>query len=75
MANGSMRRRGRDAWELRVYVGTDPAPSRQRWLTKTVPGSARYAHGQLYELAQEGAEPKLRAGTLSGLLSAAFYGD
>jgi len=72
MANGSMRRRGRDAWELRVYVGTDPDTRRQRWLTKTVHGSARYAHGQLHELAQEAGRAKLRAGTLSDLLERWF---
>jgi hypothetical protein len=63
-----MRRRGRESWELRVYAGIDPDTSRQQWLTKTVHGSARYARGQLAELAAEAGRAKLRAGTLSDLL-------
>ena len=34
-----MRRRGKDSWELRVYLGTDTGTGRQRWLTKTVHGT------------------------------------
>lgn len=32
---GFMRRRG-DAWELRVYVGTDPVTGKQRYASRTV---------------------------------------
>jgi Phage integrase, N-terminal SAM-like domain len=51
-----------------VYAGADPETRRQRWLTKTVHGSARYARGQLQEFVAEAAEPGSRAGTLSDLL-------
>ena len=51
MGRGSMRRRGKDSWELRVYLGTDPETGRQRWLTKTVHGTKRFARTQLRELA------------------------
>jgi integrase len=67
-----MRRRGRESWELRVYAGIDPDTRRQQWLTKTVHGSARYARGQLAELAAEAGRAKLRAGTLSDLLERWF---
>ncbi len=48
-----MRQRGRDSWELRVYQGLDPGSGRQRWLTKTVHDSRRYAERQLVELPSE----------------------
>jgi hypothetical protein len=63
-----MRRRGTDSWELRVYAGTDPETRRQRWLTKTVHGSARYARSQLQEFVAEAGRARLRASTLSDLL-------
>lgn len=72
MGRGSMRRRGRDAWELRVYLGTDPATGRQRWATRTVHGSQRFAQGQLSELAEEAGYARLRAGKLSDLFDAWF---
>ena len=36
MAHGSMRQRGKDMWQLRVYVAIDPTIRKQRWLAKTV---------------------------------------
>jgi hypothetical protein len=42
-----MRRRGKDAGELRVYQGIDPDTRRQRWLMKTVHGTQRFAHRAL----------------------------
>jgi hypothetical protein len=30
MTHGSIRRRGKDAWELHVYVETDPETRRRR---------------------------------------------
>ena len=63
-----MRRRGKDTWELRVYQGIDPDTRRQRWLTKTVHGSDRFARRQLEELAAEAGRARIRAGTVSDLL-------
>jgi integrase len=68
MAQGSMRQRGKDTWQLRVYVGIDPATGRQRWLAKTVHGSRRHASKQLEELLEEAGRGRLRAGTVSDLL-------
>jgi hypothetical protein len=40
---GSLRQRGPDTWELRVYLGVDHDSGRERWATKTVHGSRRHA--------------------------------
>jgi hypothetical protein len=48
-----MRQRGTDAWELRVYQGIDSETRRQRWLTKTVHGTAQFAQRQLEDLVTE----------------------
>lgn len=48
-----MRHRGRDSWQLRVYLGTDLETRQQRWLTKTVHGSRRFAQKQLKGLVEE----------------------
>ena len=63
-----MRRRGRDAWELRVYRGIDADTQRQRWLTKTVHGTERFARAQLEDLVAEAGRARIRAGTLADLL-------
>lgn len=63
-----MRRRGRDSWQLRVYVGTDPDTRRRRWLTKTVHGSQRFAGRQLEDLVEEATHAQIHAGTLADLL-------
>jgi len=40
---GFIRRRG-DAWELRVYLGTDPVTNKQRYASRTVrTGSAKHS--------------------------------
>ncbi len=46
---GFMRRRG-DAWELRVYLGTDPVTGKQRYATRTVRGGKREAQRVLNEM-------------------------
>ena len=56
------------AWELRVYHGIDPHTRRQRWLTKTVHGSERYACRQLDDLVAGAGRARIRVGTLSDLL-------
>jgi integrase len=48
---GSLRQRGRNSWELRVYAGTDPETGRRRWLTRTVRGSRTQAQRELVSLA------------------------
>src|SRR6266511_2882183 len=68
MAHGSMRQRGKDTWQLRVYVGIDPGTRKQRWLAKTILGSRRYASKQLQDLLEEAGPGRLRAGTVSDLL-------
>lgn len=67
-----MRQRGRDSWQLRVYLGTDPETGRQRWASRTVHGSQRFAQAQLRELTQEAGYAHLRAGTLADLLDRWF---
>src|SRR5919106_3440266 len=68
MGQGSIRRRGEDAWELRVYQGIDPDTRRRRWLSKTVHGTERFARRRLEDLVAEAGRARIRAGTLSELL-------
>ncbi|MDP9235389.1 MAG: N-terminal phage integrase SAM-like domain-containing protein [Actinomycetota bacterium] len=68
MAQGSVRQRGKDSWELRVYWGIDRATGRQRWITRTVHGTKRFARGQLEDLIVEAGRARVRAGTLADLL-------
>jgi hypothetical protein len=42
---GSLRQRGPDSWQLRVYVGVDAESGKERWAAKTVQGSRRHATG------------------------------
>ena len=63
-----MRLRGRDSWQLRVYLGTESATGRPRWLSKTVHGTRRFARQQLVELVAEAERARIRAGTLADLL-------
>ena len=50
--SGTVRQRGVNSWELRVYAGTDPLTGRRRWVSKTVRGSGTYAQRELRALAQ-----------------------
>jgi hypothetical protein len=72
MGYGSMRQRGRDSWELRVYQGTEPDTGRQRWATRTVHGTRRFAQAQLQELVEEAGYARMRAGRLGDLLDRWF---
>jgi integrase len=65
---GSLRQRGVDSWELRVYLGVDPERGRERWATKTVHGTRRYATACLAEFVEEAGYARLRAGTVADLL-------
>ena len=46
---GFIRRRG-DAWELRVYLGTDPVTNKQRYASRTVRTGKREAQRVLNEM-------------------------
>jgi hypothetical protein len=48
---GSLRQRGANSWELRVYQGADPATGRRRYATRTVRGSRTRAQRELADLA------------------------
>jgi Phage integrase, N-terminal SAM-like domain len=50
-AKGSIRQRGTNSYELRVYGGTDPVSGRRRWLTRTVRGDRSDALRELKALA------------------------
>ncbi len=49
---GLIRRRG-DAWELRVYLGTDPVTNKQRYASRTVRTGKREAQRVLNEMISE----------------------
>jgi integrase len=48
---GSIRPRGRNSWQIRVYAGTDPETGQRRQLTRTVQGSRTQAQRELRALA------------------------
>jgi integrase len=50
---GSLRRRGRDSWELRVHAGRDDATGRKLYVTRTVRGGKREADRALARLVTE----------------------
>ena len=52
---GSMRQRGRDTWEPRVYLRLDPDPRRRRHTTRTVHGTRRAAAAAMSELVEAAA--------------------
>jgi integrase len=47
---GSLRPRGANSWELRVYQGTDPTTGQQRYATRTIRGSRTEAQRELADL-------------------------
>ena len=65
---GSLRQRGPDSWQLRVYLGVDADTRKERWATKTVHGSRRHATARLAEFVEEAGYARLRAGTVADLL-------
>jgi integrase len=69
---GSIRQRGRTSWELRVYLGVDPVTRRERWSTKTVRGTRRYATAQLREFRGVASNGRIRAGTVAELVERWF---
>ena len=61
--------RGTNSWELRIYQGVDPENGKERWATKTVRGSRRFATAQLREFRQVAICGRIRAGTVAELLT------
>jgi hypothetical protein len=68
-AAGSIRQRGPNSWELRIYQGVDPATGKERWSTRTVRGSHRYASAQLAEFQPVAKYGRIRAGAVANLLA------
>ena len=59
-----MRQRSSGSWELRVYVGTDPATKRRRYRTKTVRGNRATAERELAAMVEAaGLAPAVGART------------
>jgi integrase len=66
---GSIRQRGRNSWQIRVYAGTDPDTGQRRQLTRTVQGSRTQAQRELRALAAfANAGPSVGARTTLGEL-------
>jgi len=59
--NGSLRQRGANSWELRVYDGTHPDTGKMRYATRTVRGSRREALAELVVFAALVAKPRRQA--------------
>jgi integrase len=67
---GSMRLRGKDSWNLRVFVGWDPVNKRRSYLERTVRGTRREASTALASLVLEAerlAPSAPRRGTVAAL--------
>jgi integrase len=69
---GSLRQRGPDSWQLRVYLGTDAETGRERWASTTAHGSRRHATARLAEFVEAAGYAQLRAGTVEDLLERWF---
>jgi len=66
---GSIRQRGKESWELRVFVGRDPATDKKQYLTKTFRGTRRDAERELARLVVQADDGQVavRGGTLAEL--------
>ncbi len=69
---GSIRKRGPNSWQLRIFLGTGPENGRQRWTTRTVCGSERAARRELGRFVDEASYALIHAGSLSELLDRWF---
>ena len=69
---GSIRKRGPNSWQLRVYAGVEATSGRKRWITRTVRGSEREARQQLKRFLDEASDRRVRTGSLSDLLDRWF---
>ena len=69
---GSIRRRGPNSWQLRVYAGIDSSSGRKRWVTRTVRGSEREARRQLKGFLDDASNAQVHAGSVGDLLDRWF---
>lgn len=70
---GFMRQRG-DAWELRVYLGSDPVTGKQRYATRTVRGGKRVAQRALAEMVTDAERGlSVRTSATAGELIEAWF--
>jgi hypothetical protein len=69
---GSIRQRGPNSWQLRVYAGIDASSGRQRWATRTVRGSEAEAKRELEVFLAEADHSRLHAGSVADLLDRWF---
>ncbi len=73
---GSIRQRGKESWELRVFVGRDPVTDKRQYVTKTYRGTRREAERELARLvvqAEDGQVSVKGAGTTVGELCEQWY--
>jgi len=69
---GSIRQRGESTWEVRVYIGVDPATAKERWATRTVRDSKRAAQRALVELVGETVVSRRASSSVAALLEQWF---
>lgn len=69
---GSIRSRGPNSWQLRVYAGIDAASGRKRWVTRTVRGSEREARRALKRFLDDADNARVYAGSVTDLLDRWF---
>ncbi|HEX8770762.1 MAG TPA: hypothetical protein VF711_08340 [Acidimicrobiales bacterium] len=69
---GSIRQRGHDTWQLRVYVGVDVHSRRERWANRTVHGSGRHARADPERLQAEVGYARIHAGSVGQVLERWF---
>jgi len=69
VVRGSLEKRGKSSWRVRVYVGTDPVTGTKRTVSRTVAGSKRDAEDVLNRLLLEAGDGRhLAAGLTVGEL-------
>src|SRR5687767_6695995 len=66
---GSIRKRGKQSWELRVYAGRDPETGRKHYPSRTVWGDRADAEAALLRMVEElkDGQHAVRAGTVGEL--------
>jgi integrase len=69
---GSIRSRGPNSWQLRVYAGIDASSGRKRWVTRTVRGSEREARRALKRFLEDADNARVYSGSVTDLLDRWF---
>ncbi len=69
---GSIRQRGANSWQLRVYAGINASSGRERWATRTVRGSESEAKRELAAFIAEAEHAAIHAGSITELLDRWF---